>query len=565
MGRSRWNLLPPVPDGHVINKCGYSRVVTQLLYNRGLTDPSQIETFITADDRLAADPALLPGIHQAVGRIYQALLSGEKIAIYGDFDTDGITATALLMQGLSLLNCHAIPYIPHRLNEGYGVKIAALEVLAQQGVSLVITVDCGITAVSEVKRARKLGIDIIITDHHVPLAETPPAVAVIDPKLPESRYPSTELAGVGVAFKLLQALFQGTGKEKLIGGMLDLVALGTVADMIPLLGENRYLVSHGLKQINASPRLGLREILAQSGLNIAGLDTGTISWVVAPRLNAAGRLDHAMSSYRLLTTDSPQEARELATWLEQKNTERQTLTNKAQAKARAHVLSHDLTPLLFVTDPDFPSGVCGLVAGRLSEEFYRPAVVVRTGEQFSGGSCRSIPEFNVISALTRYRDLISNFGGHAQAAGFSLPTRNLPRLQESLMRLAAEQLAGVDLRSRLDIDIEVELADLGGDTFPMLQKLAPFGQGNPAPVFLSRNVEVVDCRPMGDNGSHLKLKIKQAETVWEAVAFDLGKRMTEVASPLDIVYHLEKDRWNGNERLRLNILDFTSGEQADNV
>lgn len=560
MGHSRWNLLPPVPDGHVINTCGYSRVVTQLLYNRGLTEPSQLEAFVAADDRLAADPALLPGIHQAVGRIYRALLSGEKIAIYGDFDTDGITATALLVQGLSVLNCQAVPYIPHRLNEGYGVKTAALETLSQQGVGLVITVDCGITAVDEVKKARKLGLDIIITDHHTPQEEIPPALAVIDPKLPESRYPSTELAGVGVALKLLQALFQGMGKEKQLNGLLDLVALGTVADMIPLLGENRYLVSQGLKLINTAPRLGLREIMTQSGSNAAGLDSEAISWIIAPRLNAAGRLAHAMSSYRLLTTDSTQEARELATWLEQKNAERQSLTSKAQAKARDNVLAHSLTPLLFVTDRDFPTGICGLVAGRLAEEFYRPAVVVHTGEQFSGGSCRSIPEFNIFNALRRYRNLLSHFGGHAQAAGFSLPTRNLPQLEQAMTQLATEQLAGVDLRSRLDIDVEVKLPDLGGDTFPMLQKLAPFGQGNPAPTFLSRNVEVIDCRPMGDNGGHLRLKVKQAGVIWDGVAFDLGDCRAEVASPLDIVYHLEKDRWNGEGRLRLNILDFTPGK-----
>lgn len=560
MGHSRWNLLPPVPVGHVISSSGYSPVVTQLLYNRSLTEPAQLEAFVAADDRLAGDPALLPDMHLAVGRIYRALLSGEKIAIYGDYDTDGVTATALLVQGLTALNCQAIPYIPHRLNEGYGVKTAALEALSQQGVSLVITVDCGITAVTEVKRAHKLGIDIIITDHHTPQGEIPPALAVIDPKLPESRYPFTELAGVGVALKLLQALFQGMGKEKQLGELIDLVALGTVADMIPLLGENRYLVSQGLKLLNASPRLGLREIMTQSGSNTTNLDSEAISWIIAPRLNAAGRLAHAMNSYRLLMTDSPQEARELATWLEQKNTERQSLTSKAQAKARDHVLAHSLTPLLFVTDPDFPTGICGLVAGRLAEEFYRPAIVVRTGEEFSGGSCRSIPEFNVIDALTQCRNLFSHFGGHAQAAGFSLLTKNLPQLQQALTQLAAEQLAGVDLRSRLDIDVAVKLTDLGGDTFPMIQKLAPFGQGNPAPTFLSRNVEVVDCRPMGDSGGHLRLKVKQAGTIWDGVAFDMGDCLAEVASPLDIVYHLEKDRWNGNGRLRLNILDFTPGK-----
>ena len=556
MGHSRWNLLPTAPDKRLINASGFPSLIAQLLYNRGLTEPSQLELFIAADDRLSGDPFLLPGMHQAVARIYRALLSGESIAIYGDFDTDGITATALLAQGLSILNCKAIPYIPHRLTEGYGLKTAALESLYQQGVSLVITVDCGITGLSEVKRAKKMGLDIVITDHHTPPAIIPPAIAVVNPKLPDSNYPFSELAGVGVALKLLQALFQGIGKEKQLNELTDLVALGTVADMMPLLGENRYLVKQGLKLLSTFPRLGIREIITQSGLNTGSLDTESISWTIAPRLNAAGRLEHAMTSYKLLMTDSPEEAHGLAIWLEQKNAERQRLTAKALARAREQVSAQGISLLLIASDKDFPVGICGLVAGRLSEEFYRPAVVIRTGDGVSSGSCRSIPEFNIIQALTQCRNLFTHFGGHSQAAGFTLPTRNLPRLQETLLQLATTQLDRVDLRPKLDIDAEVMLSDLGGDTFPIMQKLAPFGRGNPAPTFLSRRVEVIDCHAMGDGDEHLKLKLKQGGTVWDGVGFGLGNYLVEASSPLDIVYNLEIDHWGGEARLRLNILDF---------
>jgi len=497
-------------------------------------------------------------MHQAVARIYQALLSGENIAVYGDFDTDGITATALLVQGLSLLNCKATPYIPHRLTEGYGLKIAALENLYRQGISLVITVDCGITGLREVKRAKRMGLDVIITDHHTPPATLPPANAVIDPKLPDSNYPFSELSGAGVALKLLQALFRGIGKEAQLNGLMDLVALGTVADMMPILGENRYLVREGLKLINTSPRLGLKEMVTQFGLNIMNLDTESISWVIAPRLNAAGRLEHAMGSYKLLMTDSPQEAQALARWLEQKNTERQRLTTKALAKAREQVLAQGISPLLIAGDRDFPVGIAGLVASRLSEEFYRPAVVIKIGDRISGGSCRSIPEFNIILALTQCSSLFTHFGGHSQAAGFTLLTRNLPRLQQALLQLATTQLDGVDLRPKVDIDAEVTLSDLGGDTFPTIQKLAPFGRGNPLPTFLTRRVEVVDCRTMGDNADHLRLKLKQDSTVWDGVAFRLGNYFSEVSFLLDIVYNLEVDRWGGEETLRLNILDFAT-------
>jgi single-stranded-DNA-specific exonuclease len=562
LSHSRWNLLPPVPDKQLVNASGFSPLIVQLLYNRGLTEPFQLQSFVAGDKSLSGDPFLLPDMHQAVARVYRALLSSEKIAIYGDFDADGITATALLVQGLSALDSKAIPYIPHRLTEGYGLKIAALENLYRQGVSLVITVDCGITSLPEVKKAQRMGLDIIITDHHTPLSEIPPAIAIVDPKLPNSTYPFSELAGVGVALKLLQALFQSLGREQHMDKLMDLVALGTIADISPLLGENRYLIKEGLKQMNTTPRLGIKEIITQAGLNVGSLDAKSISWIIAPRLNAAGRLEHALTSYKLLMTDSPREANQLAIWLEGKNAERQRLTTTTLAKAREQVLAMGISPLLVASDKDYPIGIAGLVAGRLSEEFYRPSIVIKTGEKISSGSCRSIPEFNIIAALNQCRDLLSQFGGHSQAAGFTLPTKNLTRLKQALLQLATTQLAEVDLRPRLDIDASVSLPDLGGDTFQVTQQLAPFGRGNPVPIFLSRGVEVIDCRTMGNNGEHLRLKLKQGGCAWDGVAFRLGKYLAEVASPLDIVHNLEIDRWGGKERLRLNILDFAPSKQV---
>ncbi|MFC1951891.1 single-stranded-DNA-specific exonuclease RecJ [Chloroflexota bacterium] len=558
MYHSRWKVLPPTPDNHLVTASGFPPLIAQFLYNRGLVQPSQFELFITADKRLAGNPFLLPDIQQAITRIYQALLSGEKIAIYGDFDVDGITATALLVQGLSILGGKTIPYIPHRLTEGYGLRTEALENLRTQGISLVITVDCGITALPQIKKARSMGLDIIVTDHHTPLPEIPPATAIINPKLPYSAYPFSELAGVGVALKLLQALFQSIGKEEQLDELMDLVALGTVADMMPLTGENRYLVKQGLKLLNDTPRLGVREMMNQTGLNPGSLDAQSISWVLAPRLNAAGRLAHAMTSYKLLMTDSPLEAQQLSIWLEQKNTERRRLTGKALAKAREQILAHEISPLLIATDGDCPAGVAGLVASKLSEEFYRPSVVIKTGELTSGGSCRSIPEFNIINALKQCSHLFSRFGGHSQAAGFTLPTKNLSLLKQHLSQLAATQLAGLDLRPSLDIDAEITLPELGGDTFPVIQQLAPFGRGNPVPTFLSRQVKAIDCRTMGNNGEHLRLKLQQGNTMWDGVGFGLGNYMAELSSPLDIVYNLEIDRWGGGERLRLNILDFAA-------
>jgi single-stranded-DNA-specific exonuclease len=558
--RKRWNLLPRIPDQLLSKVPGLTPLMAQLAFNRGLADPSQLETFLAADERLSADPFLLPDMHQAVARLYRALLSGEQIAVYGDFDADGITATALLVQGLGFLGGRVVPYIPSRLGEGHGLRTGVLRQLREQGISLVVTVDCGVTGIAEVQKAHRTGLDVVITDHHTPLDEVPPAVAVVDPKMPGSQYPFLELAGVGVAYKLLEALLHNVGQERYLDSLLDLVALGTVADMTPLLSENRYLVKRGLEVLNTAPRLGLREMMNQSRLTVGSVASENISWVIAPRLNTASRMDHALPSYELLMTESPERAQELAAWLEKKNVERQELTGRATARAREQVQEQGVLPLLMVGDESYPAGIAGLVAGRISDEFYRPTVVVGVGRRTSSGSCRSIPEFDIISALNRCGDLFTRFGGHAQAAGFVMPTGNLPVLRERLLEIASTGLAGVDLRPRLDIDAEVALPDLAGGTYQSIQKLAPFGQGNPLPAFLSRGVEVIECRTMGSNGDHLRFKLKQGDITWDAVGFGMGDDQPEPSTLLDIVYNLEVDHWSGQMMLRLNLLDFAIGD-----
>ncbi|MFH1003457.1 MAG: single-stranded-DNA-specific exonuclease RecJ [Chloroflexota bacterium] len=556
LSHSRWNLCPPVPEAILTAAPDLPPFIVQLLYNRGITELADLPAFLAADRSLSADPFRLPDMDRAVGRLYRALLSGETMAVYGDYDVDGVTGTALLVKGLTALGGKVIPYIPHRLTEGYGLKVAALEKLKRQGASLVITVDCGITAIAEAQKARRLGLDMVITDHHTPLADLPVATAVVNPKLPGSAYPCRELAGVGVALKLVQAILISMGREDELEGLMDLAALGTVADMVPLLGENRYLVKRGLERLNTVPRAGIREIMAQNGLEGGSLNPETISWVIAPRLNTADRLAHAITSYNLLMTDSADEAGALARWLEGKNTERQNLTAEVFARSRQQIIARGIAPILVASDGDYPGGVIGIVASRIAEEFYRPAIIVRRGERFSSGSCRSIPEFNITLALNQCRHLLSQFGGHARAAGFTLPTANLADLEQALLELATRALDGLDLRPQLDIDTEVRLPELNGRVLATLQQLAPFGQGNPLPTFLSRGVEVADCRTMGGTGKHLRLKLRQGGTIWEAVAFGWGSCLAEVSPRLDIVYNLEVDRWRGEERLRLNLLDF---------
>lgn len=556
MNHSRWNLLAPAPNEYLAKAPGFSALIAQLLYNRGLTDPEGIELFLAGDERLSSNPSLLPDMDRAVSRIYRALLSSEKIAVYGDFDVDGVTSTALMVQGLSALGGKVVPYIPHRVSEGHGMRMQVIEELSDQGVNLIITVDCGITDIEEVKLASKLKMDVIITDHHTPPPVIPPAFAIIDPKLPGSQYPFSELAGVGVACKVMQALLESVGKEEQIEILMDLVAIGTVADMVPLKGENRYLVKRGLKLMNHAPRLGIKEIVTRAGLTPGELSSDSITWCLSPWLNASGRLEHAIASYNLLTTSSPQEARSLSELLGQQNAERQRLTAKAMTEARDQIAAQGLAPLIMLSHTEFPLGIAGPVAGKLADEYYRPVIIVNIDDKTASASCRSIPEFNIINALTQCGGLLGRFGGHAQAAGFTTSTKNLLLLQKALMEIAEEQLRGVDLRPRLNIDVEVALPELGGGTYRLIQKLAPFGKGNPIPVFISRDVEVAGYRTMGNSQQHLRMKLRQHGINWEGVAFNQADFLDETLDSLDIVYNLELDRWSGGDNLRLNILSF---------
>jgi single-stranded-DNA-specific exonuclease len=557
LSHSRWNLLPAadILKGSD-NSAGLPPLLIQLLYNRGVRRPEDFRAFLSSDRSLLGDPFLLPDMEKAVARIKLALASGETMGIYGDFDADGITSTATLVQGLGLLGGKTIPYIPHRQTEGHGLTTVVLKALREQGVSLVITVDCGVTDVNEVKQAAKIGVDIIITDHHSPLNEIPEAIAVIDPKLQGSAYPFTQLAGVGVAFKLLQALFRGTGKEEQIDAVLDLVAIGTIADMSPPLGENRFFISEGLKWMNSRPRPAIRALINQTRLEAGKLDADSIGWVIAPCLNAAGRLADGLTGYKLLITESETEAQQLAIWLAAKNEERQKLTGSTLLRAREQVIARGLPPLLITADREYPMGIAGLVASRLTEEFYHPSIVIHTADTVCHASCRSIAEFDIIAALNKCSRYFTRYGGHAQAAGFTMPMKDLPHLEEELSALVAEKLKDMELRPHIDIDAQVTLPELGGETYKTIQMLAPFGHGNPVPVFLSRGVELVERRTMGSGGEHLRMKLKQGRTTWDCVAFRLRDHMSDMAARMDIVYNLEVDRWNGKEQLRLNILDF---------
>ena len=554
--RPHWKLLPSAPEEYS-KTISLPPLIAQLLYNRGLTE-DQVQYFFTKPPEFEDDPFLLTDMSKAVDRIYKAIRSGEKIAIYGDFDADGITATLILVEGLERLGGNIIPYIPNRLREGHG-QLLALEKLRSEGVSLVITVDCGITAHNEVKNAQMAGLDLIITDHHTPLATLPEAIAVINPKQNDSRYPFHELAGVGVAFKLLQALYKDDKRNDYLTTLLDLVALGSVADMVPLVGENRYLVTEGLKILNHTERIGLKELIRISRLELGQLDAKSIGWFLGPRINAASRLGDAKISYELLATKSLNDATKWAARLEEINNERQNLARETLALVKRKLAGKMDLPLLIEGIEDDEKdcvGVIGLVAGKLVDEFHKTSIIISLGSAMCHGSARSIPEFNLTTALGQCQDLLTTFGGHPLAAGFTVTHQNLAELEDNLQKIAIDKLSHLDLRPVLNIDAEIPLSIFTSDTINLIQQLEPFGQGNPHPVFLTKNTKVKKCYNFGNTNNYLKFELQQGNVSWQAVSFHSHMRQAEIPDYIDIVYNLEKRRWKGEEILQINLIDF---------
>lgn len=557
MLQRKWDVWPKVGSDVLEKFPFFDPLLVQLLHNRGIRTISEADAFLEGSASSAHDPYLLKDMDTAVSIIRRTIDDKALIAVYGDFDADGITSTVLLTETLASLGAGVIPYIPHRVEEGYGLNSAALRTLADRGVKLVITVDCGIGAVEEIQFGRSIGLDILITDHHSVSVPLPAANALVNPRREDCNYPCKDLAGVGVAFKLAQALLESQNSSLQEEDLLDLVALGTVADLSPLLGENRYLVTKGLKSLNNTRRAGLQEMILGAGLKPGSITTGDIGFVLGPRLNAAGRIDDAIISYDLLSTRSPQEGRRLASLLEQKNAERQRLTSEYLIKAREQAVSLvDNRKIVIISGEGYPAGIVGLIAGKLAEEYYKPFLVIEKGEQFSKGSARSIPGLDIVGALEQCKDLLVRFGGHKQAAGFTIDNDKLKELDERLQLVASDCMTECRSEPSLFVDTEIELGQMSWNTYKLVDSLAPYGFGNPQPLFLSQNVRVVDYRTVGMNSNHLRLRLSDGRGVWSAIGFRLGYFIDEITSNVDIVYSLETNDWNGNVTLQLNMKDI---------
>ncbi len=577
----RWRVQAPIPSGIRTALHAYDPVLAQVLYNRGQDTPDKARMFLEGGDNALHSPFLMRGMSEAVTRIRWAIKRDELIAVYGDFDADGVTSTALLTGVLRALGGRVRPYIPNRVDEGYGLNTNALDALHKDGVRLVVTVDCGIRSVEEVAYGRHIGLDMIVTDHHSVGEELPDALAVIDPKI-DARlraengmsgwYPEDMLAGVGVAYKLADALLRAEAAQTRrkpdfkLEDLLDLVALGTVADLAPLDRlENRELVRRGLEVLNRAQRAGVYELTQVAGVEPGKIDTTAIGFMLAPRINAAGRLGSAMIAYDLLMADQPG-AGVLALQLQELNEQRQLLTMEAVEIARARVLGEATVevPLIFDAGPEYMSGIVGLVAGRLCEEFYRPAVVIEQGDGESRGSCRSIPDFDITHALDECADLLVRHGGHSQAAGFTVRNENILLLRERLTALASAALGGQDLRPELAIDAEVSLDVLTMDLARALQRLEPTGAGNRTPLFVARGLRVADWRRVGRDSRHLRLRLTDGAHWMDAIAFKQGDWAERMPAEVDVAFHLEVNEWNGSSRLQLNVQDLRrSGDDFD--
>ncbi len=555
----RWIVAAPLSPDDDLALSAYSPLLRQLLVNRGIHTDQEARIYLEARPPDGCDHRDMLGIAEGVDRIGHAIRNREPIAIYGDYDVDGVTATALLTQMLGMLDAEVRGYIPNRFEEGYGLNIDALTALREDGIKLVITVDCGIRSPEEAAHARQIRLDLIITDHHMPAEEIPSALAVINPKQPGDHYPDKNLAGVGLAYKLAcGVLDDASGRQPPLDEYLDLVALGTIADLAPLTGENRSLVRQGLEGIRRPHRQGVMSLIGAAAIrNPRMVSCDDIGYMLGPRLNAAGRLSSAMAALNLLLTHDVQQAGRLAQELENENRRRQEITKELQAHAEQSVLQAGQDNLLlFAADESYNPGIIGLAASRLMEQYYLPAIVATRSEEYTRGSCRSIPEFHITRALDECADLLIKHGGHSVAAGFTVRTADLPELVSRLKEITHRELAGKDLRPTLYADAEVPLSGLRPELLKDLERLQPTGMENPKAVFISRGVRVSRKQLIGKDHSHLKLYVTDGRITFDAIAFRMGHLYDQIPDRIDLMYTFELNEFNGRESLQLKVRDM---------
>ena len=559
--KSNWTLPPDVPE-RAISEMGLPPSQAQLLYNRGISARGEADAFLNPSEADLRDPMALPDMDLAAARLRKAVRDGESVGVFGDFDIDGISGTAAAALGLRELGATVFPYLPDRDDEGHGLNEKAVRSLAARGASVLVTVDCGATSDAEIALARSLGVDCVITDHHVMFdPPSPDAAALVNPKRRDSSYPYEDLTGAGLAYKLMQAVYAGMGREE-PRHLLELVALGTVGDVGAMKGENRYFVSEGLRRMNDTRFEGLRALRSVAGLDGRELDTAALSFQIIPRLNAAGRVADPGVSLNLLTTSDPRRASALAEDLDNHNRRRRILTEAGVEQARAQLRKRwgDASPpgVIMVGDKRWIPGILGLIASRLAETYGKPAIAVSVGSETSRASARSVEGFDIVSAIESRSDLLTNFGGHAQAAGFGVRSENLRELADRFAAVPESAFAGA-AEGTVALDMLAPPSFVESDLFEFARRMAPYGAGNPQPTFASdAPLAVADSRTVGD-GKHLKMRLREGGgRFWDAIAFGMGARADEAraGSEIELAYHMEENNWNGRVTMQLRTVDF---------
>ena len=560
-----WKVKPPSPQAsQLAHETGLSILETQLLINRGISDIGSVRSFLSPRLSNLMNPMILKDMDIAIELIVSAIEKRRNIAIYGDYDADGLTATALLLNFFSNLHIPVSFHIPNRFKEGYGLNPGAIEKMAKSDVALIITVDCGTANRRELGMAIRLGMKVVVTDHHQVPKDFEPICPVINPHRPDSSFPFKHLSGVGLAFFLAVAIraalrergFFKKRPEPDLKDYLDLVALGTVADMVPLLDQNRILVRSGIERMKTSRWPGINAIQKISRIVPSDITPYDLAFKIAPRLNAPGRMGDAEIGVIALTTDKASIANDLAKQLNVMNGKRQTIEkNILEQIEKTSILKEDLEnrKTLVLSGNDWHRGVLGIVASRLINKYYRPTLVLDIQDGMAYGSGRSIDGFNLYAALARLGHLFEKFGGHYHAAGFTLKANNIEVLARELEILAQDELSEHHLIPAIEIDAEMNLTDLSLETINSITSLTPFGEGNPEPLFYARSLEVIASRVVGEN--HLKLRVRQGGNVVEAIGFGLSERHP-IEDRIDIVFTPEINRWQGDEKIQLRIIDL---------
>ena len=566
MNPGRWVIAPPRPEADVLAaELGIPLPIARVLTNRNVLSVEAAETFLNGTLKDLYDPYLMKGMGQAVSRVEEAIRNKEKILIFGDYDVDGVLSVVILLRALAGLGAEVDYFIPERLKEGYGIKEAHLQIVKERGARLVMSVDCGVKAVDFTAKAREAGVDVIITDHHRPGDALPEAVALLNPVLRESGYPFPSLAGVGVVFKLLQALLEKRGKSAQLEHYAKLVAIGTIADVADLRGENRLLVKHGLKGLEKVSNRGLRHLLDQCGLLDRKVSEGDVGFRIAPRINAAGRMGAAGDAVRLFFSDDDDESLRLARRLSELNLQRQKEEDKIYSEALNRIREGSLDRryrMLVLGCETWHRGIIGIVASKLKDYFYRPVLLFTYEDGKAHGSGRSISELSLIECLDACRDIFLDYGGHTLAVGCVLPRERMGLLKERINQVVGARLKDDDLQKKVRIDSRLNLAEIQSSFLDSYVRLAPFGVGNPKPTFLSEGVEVVGPPQVLQN-KHLKFLARQDDRMIEALGWDRKEWLGEVrkGGRLDLVYSLRASNFLGKEKYSLSLEALKASEK----